>query len=115
MTSRAGPATCAHVRRTLSAGLNAAVDRGHLAKNPVSLSQSPRYDPLEVEPFTKVEARRVLDVAAARRNSARWSVALALGLRQGEALGLRWSDVDWTRPVYKSGCSCSIHPGSTAV
>ena len=26
-------------------------------------------------------------------NAARWSVALALGLRQGEALGLRWSDV----------------------
>ena len=94
MSSRAGAATCAHVRRTLSAALNAATDRGHMAKNPVSLSPSPRYDPPEVEPFTKVEARRVLDIAAARRNSARWSVALALGLRQGEALGLRWGDVN---------------------
>jgi hypothetical protein len=28
------------------------------------------------------------------RNSARWSVALALGIRQGEALGLRWSYVN---------------------
>jgi integrase len=28
------------------------------------------------------------------RNEARWSVALALGLRQGEALGLQWKDVD---------------------
>jgi integrase len=95
MTSRAGPATCAHVKRTLSAALNAAVDRGHLAKNPVRLSKPPRYDPPEVEPFTSAEARLVLKAAASRRNAARWSVALALGLRQGEALGLRWIDVDF--------------------
>jgi hypothetical protein len=94
MTSRAGPATCAHVRRTLCAALTAAVERGHMAKNPVPLSQSPRYEPPEVEPFTKADARRVLDTAAGRRNSARWTVALALGLRQGEALGLCWTDVD---------------------
>lgn len=28
------------------------------------------------------------------RNGTRWSVALALGLRQGEALGLRWRYID---------------------
>lgn len=48
----------------------------------------------EVEPLTATEARRVLDAAAAGRNAARWSVALALGLRQGEALGLQWADVE---------------------
>jgi hypothetical protein len=31
---------------------------------------------------------RILDVAARKRNGARWSVALALGIRQGEALGV---------------------------
>ena len=39
------------------------------------------------------------------RNGARWAIALALGLRQGEALALRWDDVDLkaktlTRPRY---------------
>ena len=29
-----------------------------------------------------------------RLNAARWSVALSLGLRQGEALGLTWRDID---------------------
>lgn len=33
-------------------------------------------------------------VVSERRNGARWVVALALGLRQGEALGLKWSDAD---------------------
>jgi integrase len=38
--------------------------------------------------------RAVARLAATRRNGSRWSVALALGLRQGEALGLRWQHVD---------------------
>jgi integrase len=40
------------------------------------------------------EARRVLAAAADRRNGARWSVALAVGIWQSEAIGLRWKYVD---------------------
>jgi integrase len=36
----------------------------------------------------------VLATIAERRNGSRWSVGLACGLRQGEALGLRWPFVD---------------------
>jgi integrase len=32
--------------------------------------------------------------AQAHRHAARWTVALAVGLRQSKALGLRWADVD---------------------
>ena len=50
-----------------------------------------------------------------RPNGARWAIALALGLRQGEVAGLRWADVDLEtrslriqgmrpRPVYGHGC-----------
>jgi integrase len=111
LSNGAGPATCAHVRRTLSAALTAAVDRGHLVRNPVRLSEAPRYEPGEGEPLSELEARTVLEVAAGRPNGARWSVALALGLRQGEALGLRWEDVDlWDhlRP-----CTAPTHPLAT--
>ncbi len=44
--------------------------------------------------LTADEARRLLDTARGDRLEALYSVALALGLRQGEALGLKWSDVD---------------------
>ena len=40
------------------------------------------------------EVRQLLNAAGERRSSARWAIALALGLRQGEVLGLSWSDVD---------------------
>ena len=36
----------------------------------------------------------MLQAAQQGRNAARWTVALAVGLRQSEALGLRWSDID---------------------
>ncbi|MFI6458275.1 tyrosine-type recombinase/integrase [Streptosporangium amethystogenes] len=40
--------------------------------------------------------------AGTRRNGARWSVALALGIRQGEALGLRWQYVDLDTGVIRA-------------
>ena len=36
----------------------------------------------------------MMATAQTHRNAARRTVALAVGLRQSEALGLRWSDVD---------------------
>lgn len=36
----------------------------------------------------------MMAAAQAHRNAARWTVALAVGLRQSEALGVRWTDVD---------------------
>jgi hypothetical protein len=37
-----------------------------------------------------VEAVSVLEATELPRNAARWSAGLALGLEQGEALGLHW-------------------------
>lgn len=41
-----------------------------------------------------MEARKFLESARGDRLRALYSVALTIGLRQGEALGLRWQDVD---------------------
>jgi hypothetical protein len=42
----------------------------------------------EIQPFTVTEAQRILAATAGRRNGVRFALALALRLRQGEALGL---------------------------
>lgn len=39
--------------------------------------------------------------AGKHRNAARWAAALALGLRQGAALGLKWSDIDMKTGVLR--------------
>jgi integrase len=110
------PATAHQVHRTFRTSLNEAVRRGYLGKNPVELAKAPRVREEEVEPYTVDEVQRLLKAAGERRNSARWAVALALGLRQGEALGLKWADIDLDggflvvrrsrhRPQYAHGCA----------
>lgn len=88
------PASVLQAHRVLSRALKVAMQRGRVARNVCALVDAPSVSRVEVEPLTADEARRVLRVAAGMRNGARWSVALALGLRQGEALGLPWDAVN---------------------
>ena len=88
------PSTVLKVHRILSRALRIAVRRGRISRNVATLVDAPTVAPNEIEPLTREEARRILAAAATKRNGARWSVALALGIRQGEAPGLRWSYLD---------------------
>ncbi len=86
--------TVSAVHRVLRASLNEAVRRRRLVVNPAAVARPPRRQHVEVDPLSIEESRQVLKAAQATRNPPRWSIALALGLRQGEALGLMWSDLD---------------------
>jgi integrase len=120
----ARPATVHQVHRTLRTALGEAERRAHLGRNPAQPVRPPRIQPEPVEPFTVEEVQRLLAAAQERRNAARWAIALALGLRQGEALALRWEDIDLEakalrvratrlRPVYEHGCDgdCEMAAG----
>lgn len=85
----------AKVHAIVRRGLEVALRRGKVTRNVAKLIDSPSQAKLKITPFNQTESRQVLDAAASRRNAARWTLALALGLRQGEALGLRWSDIDF--------------------
>jgi len=82
------------VHRVLRSSLNEALRRQRLLTNPAALARPPRVVKTEIEPLTAAESRAILQASRGRLNAARWSVALSLGLRQGEALGLMWDDVD---------------------
>ncbi|GIF16201.1 tyrosine-type recombinase/integrase [Actinoplanes teichomyceticus] len=88
------PATILQMHRILSRALKVAMQRERIARNVCTLVDAPSVSREEVQPLSGEDARAILDVARGRRNAARWSVALALGLRQGEALGLMWDYVD---------------------
>ena len=89
--------TVLRTHRVLSRALKVAMQRGKLGRNVCTLIDPPTPRRAESSPLTADEARRVLAAASQMRNAARWTVALALGLRQSEALGLQWPDIDLDR------------------
>lgn len=119
LTTRRGtpmtPGRVHQVHRTMRAALNEAVKRGHIVRNPAKLAKTPAVEEHEVEPYTVAEVQQLFAEARNGRNGTRWVIALALGLRQGEALGLKWEDIDRqrclltirrsrTRPRWGHGC-----------
>ncbi|MFC0039591.1 tyrosine-type recombinase/integrase [Actinomadura rayongensis] len=123
-TSGLKPATAHHVHRTIRVALGEAHRRQLVTRNVAKDAKAPVIEEEEIEPYDVDEIKDLLEVAALRRNSARWVLALALGLRQGEALGLKWDDFDLDkgilrirrqaiRPKYAHGCGdvCGRKPG----
>lgn len=97
------------VHRVLRSALNEAVRRRRLAANPALIARPPRVEAVEVEPLSIEESKRVLEAARSTLQPARWSIALSLGMRQGEVLGLLWDDVDLDEGVLRVRRSAQRH------
>jgi integrase len=97
--SRRGPGLSARsVRYTLvvlTRVLNDAVKRGLIPRNPAEHVDRPRVPDKEMEWWSVDEARTFLDYTTGDRLEALWTLLLTTGLRRGEALGLRWDDIDF--------------------
>jgi integrase len=88
------PRTVSYARAVLRRALNQALRWGRVARNVAALTEPPRAKRHEITPLTREQGRVLLDAARGTRHEALYRVALALGLRMGEILGLRWQDVD---------------------
>ena len=87
-------ASVRHLHAVIRRAMNVAVKWQLLGVNPAALVDSPRVGQHEITPLTADEAQRLIKAARGDRMEARWLVGLALGMRQGEALGLWWDDLD---------------------
>lgn len=88
------PHTVRYTRTVLHSALKQAVKWKLVESNIVDLVDVPRAARSHVVPLTPEQARTFLQAVKGHRLEAFYSVALALGLRRGEALGLRWEDTD---------------------
>ena len=84
------PASVRKALAILSSVYQLQVDRENLARNPCAHVEAPAAPESELAHLEQAEAWAVLEAAAGLPNAARWTVGLGTGLRQGEALGLRW-------------------------
>jgi integrase len=65
-----------------------------IERNVASIVRPPSVRQEEVRPWSPEEAAKFLKAARQDRLYALFAVGVGLGLRRGELLGLRWSDVD---------------------
>src|SRR5215207_8231094 len=84
-----------NVRAVLRAALNRAMRYGHVVRNVATLVDVPGTATFAAEPLNQEQAQQLLAVVKGHRLEALYRIALGLGLRKGEILGLRWKDVDF--------------------
>ncbi|MHB1740000.1 MAG: tyrosine-type recombinase/integrase [Actinomycetes bacterium] len=89
-----GPATLRRVHATLNSALSAAARRRLIPGNPAQWVRLPAAPHVEVQPWSASELGAFLDAVSDDRWALLYEVSALVGLRRGEALGLRWSDVD---------------------
>ncbi|GAA4630043.1 site-specific integrase [Actinoallomurus vinaceus] len=84
----------------LKAAFELAVKEGKLVRNVVALVDPVSYQQAEREPWSKTEVHTFLRAITGDRLEVAWRLSL-YGLRRGEVLGLRWSDIDLTAGTLK--------------
>ena len=90
--------TVQRIHITLEKMLADAVEEGHAVPERTLRAKKPGGPGVSHRQALSLEdARKVLAVAAKRRDASRWVAALIQGMRPAEALGLRWQAVDLER------------------
>jgi len=115
------PSTIHHTYVVAHSACDQAVAWGLIPANPTDRVKPPRVNHPEIVPPTVEDLQRFLAVVADDRFQALWWLIALTGLRKGEALALKWSDIDWTRytlrvlrTVAADGGLRSIHEAKTA-
>jgi integrase len=88
------PRTVGYLRGVLRGALGHAERTDLVTRNVARLARPPRIPRRRVSPLSVEQVRTFLAAIVGDRLEALYLVALGVGLRQGEILGLRWSDVD---------------------
>lgn len=91
------PRTVSHHLAVLRTALAQAERWGLVVRNEAKLVQGPRIPKGDVRTLTLPEASRLLTQVEADPWEAIYVLAVTTGMRQGEILGLRWSDIDGQR------------------
>jgi integrase len=78
----------------LHKALSQAMQWSLIPRNPTEAVQAPSPAPQEMQPLSPQEARRFLEATRGDQLEALYVLAITTGMRRGELLGLKWSDVN---------------------
>lgn len=87
--------TVRRIRAVLSQALRQGERWGLVVRNVASLTRGPREKRKEGRSLSLEEAGRLINEFERHRLGALYMTMFGLGLRRGEALGLKWTDIAW--------------------
>lgn len=88
------PRTVGYCHAVIRSALSKAEKDGLVGRNVARLADPPKQEHKPIAPLMPADARRLLITVQCDDFEAIYSVALAIGLRRGETLGLEWAGVD---------------------
>lgn len=88
------PTTVHGIAMILQKAFKDAIRWQRIGRNPVELSDPPQPSETEMKTWTAGQLDTFLETAREHRHSALWWILGTTGMRRGEALGLKWADVD---------------------
>jgi integrase len=94
-----GGRTIQNAFTVLRKAMGDAVRLGLRNDNPCKVVAKPQHESEAVFPFEVIEVKRLLNATHGDRLHALLVLALTTGMRKGELLGLKWSNVDWRENV----------------
>jgi integrase len=107
--------TARHVHAVLHRALNAAVRLGLVVRNVSDMVEKPKKRHVPIHPMTREQSQAYLAAAEGDRLEALFVLALATGMRLGELLALKWSEVDIERRVVHVVSTLKWRPGEATV
>lgn len=98
------PKSIKNVHGVLHEALKKAVRLNYISTNPCDGCDLPRIERHEIKPLTEAEVGLFLKAIQGHKYERLFTVMVFSGMRQGEALGLRWSRVDLKAGTIRIDC-----------
>jgi integrase len=98
---KVGVQTIRKIHVALHSALQQAVKTGMISRNPASFIRPPKKPATEMEILNESQVSQLLIAAQGHPWEALFHLAVISGMRQMELLGLKWTDLDWSRQTLK--------------
>ena len=93
--------TVRNINQVISSAMDLAVAQKIILVNPTNACELPKVEHKEMQTIPAEQLRAFLDEARATGVYEMYYIELATGLRRGELLGLKWTDIDWKNGIIK--------------
>lgn len=104
------PKTVKNIHGVLHSALKQAVMNGLIRSNPTESCTIPRIERMEIKPFDDAAEKSFLKAIEGDKYERLFIVDLYTGMRKGEILGLRWSDIDFDQGTITIAKQLQVEP-----